>query len=304
MLDSDKYMGKVYGSLVSAILTGGVAALVIHKRNGFKLSVNKEYLHYALVFSLPLILHGLASVFNGKVDAWFLMKLKDSGDAGIYSFAGNFGHIIYVLYTACNLAFIPWYYKKKSVEQNEIVVNLIKHYIGVFSFIFFSFLCIIPEVIDLLGTDAYEQAKYYVPGIALGFFFNFLYNFPTNYLFYKKRTNLIAVTTCATFFLNILCNYFLIRYWGIKGAMLTAALTPLSYLVINFAFAKFLVKDYEISVKILLIPAIIMSAMTALYYILLPYILIRYVMVVAGALILGGYCWKKYKDGTFSKMFR
>ena len=86
--------------------------------------------------------------------------------------------------------------------------------------------------------------------------------------------------------------------------MLTAALTPLSYLVINFAFAKFLVKDYEISVKILLIPAIIMSAMTALYYILLPYILIRYVMVVAGALILGGYCWKKYKDGTFSKMFR
>ena len=171
--------------LLVALLTGGAAALVIHKRNSFKLSINREYLRYALVFSLPLILHGLASVFNGKVDAWFLMKLKDSGDAGIYSFAGNFGHVIYVLYTACNLAFIPWYYKKKAVEQDVTVVNLIKQYIGVFSFIFFCFLCVIPEVIDLLGTDDYEQAKYFVPGVALGFFFNFLYNFPTNYLFYQ-----------------------------------------------------------------------------------------------------------------------
>ena len=302
MLSSDKYMGKVYGSLISAVLTGGAAALVIHKRNRFKLSINREYLRYALVFSLPLILHGLASVFNGKVDAWFLMKLKDSGDAGIYSFAGNFGHVIYVLYTACNLAFIPWYYKKKAVEQNETVVNLIKQYIGVFSFIFFGFLCVIPEVIDLLGTDDYEQAKYFVPGVALGFFFNFLYNFPTNYLFYQKRTNLIAVTTCATFFLNIGCNYFLIKYFGIKGAMITAAITPLSYLVINFAFARYLVKGYEISGMMFLIPSVLMLGLTLLYYRLLPYMLIRYAMVAAGILLLSGYYWKMYKSGNFSKM--
>jgi len=304
MLSSDKYMGKVYGSLISAVLTGGAAALVIHKRNSFKLSINREYLRYALVFSLPLILHGLASVFNGKVDVWFLMKLKDSGDAGIYSFAGNFGHVIYVLYTACNLAFIPWYYKKKAVEQDVTVVNLIKQYIGVFSFIFFCFLCVIPEVIDLLGTDDYEQAKYYVPGVALGFFFNFLYNFPTNYLFYQKRTNLIAVTTCATFFLNIGCNYFLIKYFGIKGAMITAAITPLSYLVINFAFAKYLVKGYEISGMMFLIPSVLMLGLTLLYYRLLPYMLIRYAAVAVGMVILGSYYWKKYKDGTFSNMFQ
>ena len=302
MLSSDKYMGKVYGSLISAVLTGGAAALVIHKRNSFKLSINREYLRYALVFSLPLILHGLASVFNGKVDAWFLMKLKDSGDAGIYSFAGNFGHVIYVLYTACNLAFIPWYYKKKAVEQDETVVNLIKQYIGVFSFIFFGFLCVIPEVIDLLGTDDYEQAKYFVPGVALGFFFNFLYNFPTNYLFYQKRTNLIAVTTCATFFLNIGCNYFLIKYFGINGAMITAAITPLSYLVINFAFARYLVKGYEISGMMFLIPSILMLGLTLLYYRLLPYMLIRYAMVATGILLLSGYYWKMYKSGNFSKM--
>lgn len=304
MLSSNKYMGKVYGSLVSAILTGGIAALVIHRRSHFKLKLDKSYVKYALVFSLPLILHGLASVFNGKVDAWFLMKLKSSGDAGVYSFSGNFGHVIYVLYTACNLAFIPWYYKKKAADQNDTVTALIKQYIGIFAFIFFSFLCIIPEVIDLLGTDAYEKAKYYAPGVALGFFFNFLYNFPTNYLFYKKRTNLIAVTTCTTFFLNFLGNYFLIKHLGIRGAMLTAALTPLSYLIINFIFAKYTVKDYEIPGRFFAIPAILMFGMTILYYYLLPYIIVRYILVVAGVVVLGSYYWKKYKDGTFSNMFR
>ena len=304
MLSSDKYMGKVYGSLVSAILTGGVAALVIHRRSGFKLTVNKAYVKYALVFSLPLILHGLASVFNGKVDAWFLMKLKSSGDAGVYSFSGNFGHVIYVLYTACNLAFIPWYYKKKAAGKDENVILFIKQYIVLFSFIFFSFLCLIPEIIDLLGSKSYENAKYYVTGVALGFFFNFLYTFPANYLFYKKRTNLIAVTTCTTFFLNFIGNYFLIKLFGIKGAMLTAALTPLSYLIINFIFAKYAVKNYEISGGVFLLPSLLMFGITVLYYYLLPYIFIRYAAVAVGIVLLGSYYWKKYKSGAFAEMLK
>lgn len=304
MLSSDKYMGKVYGSLVSAILPGGIAAYVIHRRSSFKLTVNKTYVKYALVFSLPLILHGLASVFNGKVDAWFLMKLKSSGDAGVYSFSGNFGHVIYVLYTACNLAFIPWYYKKKSLFQDASVISLARQYIGVFSFIFACFLCVVPEIIDLLGTDAYEKAKYYAPVIALGFFFDFLYTFPTNYLFYKKRTSLIAVTTCVIFFLNFSSNYFLIKYFGITGALVTVMMTPLSYLGINFVFARYLVKDYELSGSVFLLPCLLMFGITMLYYYLLPYIFIRYAAVAVGMVILGSYYWKKYKDGTFSNMFR
>lgn len=304
MLSSDKYMGKVYGSLAAAVVTGGAAAFVIHRRNNFKLSVDKSYLKYALVFSLPLILHGLATVFNGKVDAWFLMKLKSSGDAGVYSFSANFGHVIYVLYTACNLAFIPWYYKKKAAGQNEHILGLVKHYIVIFSFVFFSFLCLVPEMIDLLGSESYEKAKYYVTGIALGFFFNFLYTFPTNYLFYKKRTNLIAVTTCTTFFLNFIGNYFLIRSFGIKGAMLTAALTPLSYLIINFFFAKYLGRDYEVPGRYFIIPGAVMLGITLLYYYLLPYMIIRYAMVAAGVVMLGNYYWKKYKSGAFSEMLK
>ena len=232
------------------------------------------------------------------------MKLKSSGDAGVYSFSGNFGHVIYVLYTACNLAFIPWYYKKKAAGRDDTVTELIKQYIGIFAFIFLSFLCLIPEVIDLLGTEAYGKAKYYVPGVSLGFFFNFLYNFPTNYLFYKKRTNLIAVTTCTTFFLNFIGNYFLIKHFGIKGAMLTAALTPLSYLIINYVFAKYVVKDYEIPGRFFVIPAIIMFGMTILYYCLLPYIIVRYAIVLAGILLLGRYYWKKYKSGELLQMVK
>ena len=304
MLDSDKYMGKVYGSLIAAILTGGTAAFSIHGHNRFQLPENREYIRYALFFSLPLILHGLASVFNGKVDAWFLMKLKSSSDAGIYSFAGSFGHIIYILYTACNLAFIPWYYKRKSTGQDTMVILLIKHYIGIFSFIFFCFLCIIPEVIRILGPTTYESAKYYVPGIALGFFFDFLYNFPANYLFYKKRTKLIAISTSLTFFLNFISNYLLIKSFGIKGAMFTAAMTPLCYLLINFAFAKYLVKDYEVSSKFLAIPIIMMLGLTLLYYWLLPYTVFRYAMAFTGAVFLIGYYWKKYKNGTLSELLK
>ena len=304
VLDSEKYMGKVYGSLISGVLIGGASALVIHSYNRFKLSLNKEYIRYALIFSLPLILHGLASVFNGKVDAWFLMKLKSSGDAGIYSFSGNFGHIIYVLYTSCNLAFIPWYYKKKSLGGDGAIITLAGQYIGVFSFVFAGFLCVIPEIIDLLGPVAYEKAKYYAPGIALGFFFDFLYTFPTNYLFYRKRTGLIAVTTCVIFLLNFSSNYFLIKYFGVIGALCTVIITPLSYLGINFIFARYLVKDYELSFRFFIIPGAAMLGFTLLYYCLLPFVCIRYAIVLSVILVLGAYSWKQYKHGALAEMLK
>ncbi len=232
------------------------------------------------------------------------MTLKSSCDAGVYSFAGNFGHIIYVLYTACNLAFIPWYYKKKSLFQDASVISLARQYIGVFSFIFACFLCVVPEIIDLLGPDAYEKAKYYAPVIALGFFFDFLYTFPTNYLFYKKRTSLIAVTTCVIFFLNFSSNYFLIKYFGITGALVTVMMTPLSYLGINFVFARYLVKDYELSGRFFIVPAAAMLGFTLLYYWLLPYWIIRYAMVIAGVSLLAAYYWKQYKRGTLVEMLK
>ncbi|MBO5723657.1 MAG: oligosaccharide flippase family protein [Lentisphaeria bacterium] len=303
LLPSDKYLGKAYGSLLATALTGGIAAFAVHK-NGNWSFFRKDYVKYSLVFSLPLILHGLASVFNGKVDAWFLMKLKSSGDAGLYSFAGNFGHVIYVLYTACNLAFIPWYYKKKAAEKNDIVKNLSLHYIFIFSLIFLFFLCLIPEVIDLLGTSAYGKAKYYAPATALGFFFNFLYTFPTNYLFYRKKTSMIAVTTCITFFLNFISNYYLIHHFGIYGAMITAALTPFIYLVINYCFAKYVVKDYEIPCRFFLLPGLFMCAAVALYYVLLPFMLLRYGIVLAGVCAAGYYYWKKYKSGEIAEMLK
>ena len=140
--------------------------------------------------------------------------------------------------------------------------------------------------------------------MALGFFFNFLYTFPTNYLFYKKRTNLIAVTTCTTFVLNFIGNYFLIKYFGIKGAMLTAALTPLSYLIINFIFARYVVKDYEISGHIFLLPCLLMFGVTLLYYWMLPYIWLRYLAVTIGMVLLIMFYWKQYKRGAFTEMLK
>ena len=78
--------------------------------------------------------------------------------------------------------------------------------------------------------------------------------------------------------------------------MLTAALTPLSYLIINYVFAKYVVKDYEIPGRFFVIPAIIMFGMTILYYCLLPYIIVRYAIVLAGILLLGIY-QEEFKAG-------
>ena len=84
------------------------------------------------------------------------------------------------------------------------------------------------------------------------------------------------------FFYEFISNYYLIHHFGIYGAMITAALTPFIYLVINYCFAKYVVKDYEIPCRFFLLPGLFMCAAVALYYVLLPFMLLRYGIVPAG----------------------
>lgn len=291
---NNKYMGRVISSTVIIGTLGLISAFIIYSKG--KNFVRKEYLKYALKFSIPLIFHSIAAITFTRCDQLMIMKLLDPSIAGIYNYASNFGHIMYVLYSATNQAFVPWYYKMLNKKQILKIEIIFKKYMLLMLGIYIELLMIIPEIIYFMSDRKYYFSVYLSPLIIFSFFINFLYTFPVNYEFYNKKTIYITIGTviCSSF--NLVTNYFLIPKLGIYGAAITTIFSYLLLLLLHLYIVKYIIKNYELNIRIFFNYLIIATIFVVLYYIILDKIFIRILIFILVILFLIYYIWKYIKN--------
>lgn len=278
-----KYMGRVYGGILSVGIMGIISLMVLHSK---KTKNNMEYIKYGLILSGPLIFQALSNVVLGKADQIMLLKLTTAYDAGIYNFSSNLGHIISVIYLGFNQAFVPWYFSKLKEDKMDEIIITYKEYIKLFILIFIGFLCLLPEVIIFMGNGNYHNAVIIVPIIAIGYYFCFIYSFPVNYEFYHKKTTYISIGSIGAAIINIFLNLILIPKWGAIGAAVATMLSYVCLFLFHYIIASKIVKKYHFNILHFLIPIIISFICLIMYYFLMPHIIIRWVIaIIAGMLV-------------------
>ena len=77
---------------------------------------------------------------------------------------------------------------------------------------------------------------FFAPLVVSGYF-AFLYNLPAQIEYYYEKTNYIAGGTCAAAILNIILNYFGIKYFGSIAAAYTTLIIYLIYFLIHYCLA-------------------------------------------------------------------
>lgn len=276
-MPSAKYIGRVYALTISAFIFG-ILALVLIIRNTNNKKIESGYIRYALKLSLPLVFHAFAAIILSRCDQLMLLKYAGPSEAGIYSYGTNFAHIIYVLYTACNQAYIPWYYKKLEKNCEKEIVQANRNYITFFSLGFLAFIFILPEIIKLMSTSDYYKAIYFAPIVALGFYMNFLYNFPVNYEFFHKKTHFIALGTVGAAIMNAILNMLLIPPFGGIGAAVATASSYMILLIVHIYIAKRIIGNYSMPIYDFAIAIILVLLIFTLYYICVDKIIIRFIL--------------------------
>lgn len=285
------YEGRILGTSLAACLTGGVAAFFIYKQGSWR--VNKEHIRYGLMLSTPLIFHAFAGIVMGKTDQMMLLKMTTAEEMGIYSYGNRIGHVIYVLYTAINQAFVPWYYKKKILEQKESIVNIIRKYVYFFSLVTIVILMVLPESIKLFSPPAYYGSIYTVPLIVVGFYINFLYTFPVNFEFYHKRTGYVACGTIGSAILNVILNAKLIPLLGGLGAAITTVFSYILLLFLHVYIANTVIGNYEINVIYFVVRVGMIVLVALMYFLLLNMTVLRFGIAVAISIFA---LWQVTKD--------
>lgn len=277
-LNQQKYLGRVYASVLTSLIVGIICCIILIKQG--KEFINKKYLVFGLTLTIPLIFHSLSSIILARSDQIMLLNLVSEYDAGVYSYASNFGHILSVVFNSCNQALVPWYFIRLKSNDIASILNVTKQYMIIAIFLFIGFLCVLPEAVVVMGTVEYRDAIYSAPIIGLAFYFNYLYMFPVNFEFYHKKTNYISLGTVCAAVLNIILNFILIPKLGSIGAALATMLSYLILLVFHYIISKYYIKGYELSWHYFFVCSLLGFICLVIYYLLIPFQILRWIIAI------------------------
>ena len=222
------WQGRILGIIITSIVFGLLSIFIIIKKKYITISFNKEYIKDALFFGVPLIPHALGGWIITGIDRIFINSMVNVAATGLYSVGYQVGMIIGLLANSFNLAWAPFLFEKlkeNNYSTKEKIVKSIYLYDGGIIFLALALSFIAPYFLKFFVSKDFYFAYKYVLWIALGYAFNGMYYMVVNYIFYVKKTYILAWITFFSAGINMVLNYFFIKANGAIGAAQATTIT-------------------------------------------------------------------------------
>lgn len=287
--------------ILGVVIPNLLVALYI--TNVFKKNVNfaklKEYLKYGLKISLPLLPHAFAQIILSQFDRMMISEMDSFSAAGIYSFAFNVSSILLIVASSCDTAWEPWFFEKMTAENYGEIKRNSKVYSVFFLMLAVGLVFVSPEIATLLAPEEYAESIYSAIPLIGSAFFLFMYYLPSGIEYFLKKTAYISIGTVSAAVLNIVLNYFTIKFYGYKAAAFTTSFCYVMYLIFHVLMAKKLIgkeKFYKIfDIKYLSVVCAAFVGMSFFALMFVDNIIVRWLVMLAVCLPMVWYCYKKYK---------
>ncbi|MBP7556172.1 MAG: oligosaccharide flippase family protein [Chitinophagaceae bacterium] len=229
------WQGRILSALLAAVLITGVSVYYYKKWDFLAWDIRKVYVMQAIVFGAPLILHQIGKFVINQSDRLFLAKMVSVEEMGIYSVGYQVGSIILILVTAFSNFFSPFLYERLAKNTDKAKQEIVKVSYVFLAGVLLALLVlqlVVPLLFDWFIDQRYKSGIRYVFWVGLGYFFWGIYTIFSGYIFFSKKTKILAWLALVNVFLNILFNYFFIQKFGPLGA---AYATCLSYFIVAVA---------------------------------------------------------------------
>ena len=227
----NKLEGRIFGDAIPVILINGVLYLYIVIK-GRKFSL--KYIKSALLFSVPLVPHALSSNILISSDRIMIQRLCGAEQAAMYAVGYTASMIVSILWNSMNQAWGPWVYDRLAYGEAEKIKGNSRVYLGIFMVLAMGITLVMPEVILVMGGDAYRDAQYIFPPLCAGCICQFVYSLYVNLEYYQKKTIYISVNTLIAAGVNILLNYIFIPRMGYTIAAYTSFFGYFLMMVMHF----------------------------------------------------------------------
>lgn len=278
VLEQDGFLGRVLGTVIPIIIISIYILYYFWKKE--KATINKKYWKYGLSLSLPLIPHGISQVILASFDRIMIKNMVSDSAAGIYSFSYNIGMLMQVLYNSVETAWVPYLYEKMNAKDYKFIYDKSKIYLSLFTVIASVLLLISPEIVVIMASEEYWEAKSCVFPIILSCYFYFIYCFSANIEYYYKKTKYIPIGTTIAAILNIVLNAIFIPKFGYLAAAYTTLVTYAIYAGFHYFIQSRICREKIYDGKFFILNIIIVIFVTIIANVLLDNIIVRYCIVL------------------------
>lgn len=219
--------GRIWAQVITSLCFAFISLWLLSNDQLLGFAWRPKYIKEALRFGVPLIPHALGILLLNMFARVMINAELGLAQAGIYMVAVQLASAMGLICDAINSAYVPWLFERLShdhAEKKRQVVRLTYWYFLTVLLIAGIAFVVGPLVIRLIAGDRYAAAGEAIGWLALAQAFGGMYLMVTNYIFYSKRTGLLALVTVSSGLLNVALLSILISYWGISGAAMATAL--------------------------------------------------------------------------------
>lgn len=267
-LDSDKYYGYVFGTIMAMII---LSTYLIRQIKPFyvKAKIKKEHVKYLLNYSLPYIPYTLSGIILAQFGRIFMSNYAGFDAAGLYSFVANIGMIMMILISLFHSAWNPYYLqymtdkKYSSIDKDYDLIWRIT-LVGAAGLSIFGkdIACILSSQVE------YLSGMYMLPLIVLGYVF---YQWAYVYLRstgFAKRTIWNAVSIMISGSSNIALSFLLVERFQGLGIAVAFCVSYFVLMVVSYLINRFILKQYVPNVRLFVFPLVVLTFIYLIYYIL------------------------------------
>ena len=234
---------KVIGAGVAGIVIGIWMAIYWLVKG--KTLYKKEYWGHALRFNLPLIPHYLSSTLLNSSDKIMINSIVGSVEAGLYGISHSITGMVSIITQAINHSLIPYTMQSIKTKNYKGLKNTITICSSLVAVICIGIMLFAREGILIFATIEYIDAVWFIPPLTMSVLFLFIYGIVGNIMFYYEKTWQMSAITIICAAVNIVTNYFGIKYFGYLAAGYTTVLCSFLKMLLCYL----VVRKYEKNIK-------------------------------------------------------
>ncbi|MFV0624652.1 lipopolysaccharide biosynthesis protein [Sphingomonas sp. ac-8] len=233
--------GRIVAAIVASTTLTAIALIWFVRRGFLRRHFMDDVFRDALRFGAGGVAHDLANNALRLGDRLLIVTLVGQAAVGTYAVAVQWTTIMLTVLTAFNRAWVPFLFRSLADDTPAARQRIVRYtylvWLGLLAF-WLLFTLATPIGYNLLVDQRYHGSIGAAFWLSLGLFFNGIYLTVVNYLFYLKKTHILACVTVCNLILNMSLAYGLIGIYGSVGAALAFAVTAFVVMVLTFGISQ------------------------------------------------------------------
>lgn len=207
--------GRIYAQILCGAVFFLISVVILIKRGYMtRILPTRQTFRDVLSFSIPLIPHNISFWIRQGLDRYIINLSYGAALVGNFSFAYNFANIIQIVGTAFNATNSVFIYKNLSENPEKAVKKLRTQtiYISLFFVGLTAAICLGAHLLLPIIFPKYTGALPFIIPLCIGALFHCLYLQFVNFLFFYKKTKILALITFSISILQAISSIILTQY--------------------------------------------------------------------------------------------